>query len=186
MSLTVITGSMFAGKSKKLIELGKEQEGKAVLFIKPAVDNRYSVDEIVTHDGESVRAMVIDSDTQLNIADFFTILGANVVLIDEAQFFTTDLIDMVASMLEEEDKKVYVAGLNYDYKGKEFETTAKLIELADEVIELTAECADCKGEATLTAKTSGSDKRVELGSKDIYKPVCVKCFKHVKGVGFNE
>lgn len=184
MSLTVITGSMFAGKSKKLIELGKEHEGEAVLFIKPAVDNRYSVDEIVTHDGESVRAMVIDNDTKVSMHQYFTIMGADVVMFDEAQFFTDDLIGMATSIAGE--KPVYVAGLNYDYKGKEFETTAKLIELADEVIELTAECAECKGEATLTAKTSGSDKRVELGSKDIYKPVCANCFKDVKGVGFNE
>ncbi|ASS71679.1 thymidine kinase [Bacillus atrophaeus] len=176
--LTVFTGSMFAGKSTALVEAGKKEskEGKTVLFIKPTLDSRYSDDEIVTHDGESVRAMVIDHDTQMGMHDFFTIMGADVVLFDEAQFFTDDLVEMVSDLVGE-GKTVYVAGLNTDYKLKPFETTVKLIGIAHEVNVLTAICADCaKQGATVTIKTSGSDDRIELGSEDIYKPVCPECY----------
>ncbi|NRF01906.1 thymidine kinase [Bacillus subtilis] len=176
--LTVFTGSMFAGKSTALVEAGKKEseEGKTVLFIKPTLDSRYSENEIVTHDGESVRAMVIDHDTQMDIIDFFAIIGADVVLFDEVQFFTDDLVEMVSDLVGD-GKTVYVAGLNSDYKLKPFKTTTKLMEIADEVKVLTAVCADCaKQGATVTIKTSGSDDRIELGSEDIYKPVCHECY----------
>ncbi|UAY71977.1 thymidine kinase [Bacillus paralicheniformis] len=176
--LTVFTGSMFAGKSTALVEAGKKEseEGKTVLFIKPTLDSRYSENEIVTHDGESVRAMVIDPNTDMDFLDFLTIMGADVVLIDEAQFFDDTLLFMVSDLLKK-GKTVYVAGLNTDYKLKPFETTIKLMEIADEVKVLTAICSDCaKQGATVTIKTSGSDDRIELGSEDIYKPVCHECY----------
>ncbi|OEC78259.1 thymidine kinase [Bacillus halotolerans] len=176
--LTVFTGSMFAGKSTALVEAGKKEseEGKTVLFIKPTLDSRYSENEIVTHDGESVRAMVIDPNTDMDFLDFLTIMGADVVLIDEAQFFDDTLLFMVSDLLKK-GKTVYVAGLNTDYKLKPFETTTKLMEIADEVKVLTAVCADCaKQGATVTIKKSGSDDRIELGSEDIYKPVCHECY----------
>ncbi|WP_185183785.1 thymidine kinase [Bacillus subtilis] len=178
--LTVFTGSMFAGKSTALVDAGKKEAeaGKTVLFIKPSVDSRYSDDEIVTHNGEAVKALVINPDTQVNLQEFLVIMGADVLLFDEAQFFEDDLVEMVTAHAEEDGKTIYVAGLNTDYKLQPFETTAKLIAVADEVKVLTAECADCgKQEATITVKTSGSDNRIELGSENIYKPVCPECYQ---------
>ncbi|MGV2442325.1 thymidine kinase, partial [Bacillus atrophaeus] len=115
-------------------------------------------------------------DTQMGRHDFFKIMGADGVLFDEAQIFTDELVEMVSDIVGE-GKTVYVAGLNTDYKLKTFETTVKLIGIEDEVNVLTAICADCaKQGATVTIKTSGSDDRIELGSEDIYKPVCTECY----------
>lgn len=178
--LTVITGSMFAGKSKALIEAGKKEAEvnpeAAVLFIKPNVDSRYSTDEIVTHEGESVRALVMDANTNISLIEYWTMEGADVVLFDEVQFFDTLLTETIAKLLSE-GKTVYAAGLDLDYQLEAFETTAELIKMADEVVELTAECADCKGVATVTVRLSDSNNRVELGSKESYKPVCLSCHK---------
>jgi thymidine kinase len=172
--LTVNVGGMFASKSTALIAQGKRHmlAGHKVVFIKPESDNRYSEDEIVTHDGQRVKAINIKVGVQSMIPVVF---DADVILIDEVQFFEMQDVYDIKGLLSM-GKVIYASGLDMDYKGEPFQVTMYLMGIAHEVIKYQAVCSDCGADAYVTAKTSGSNNRVELGSKDIYKPVCLTCY----------
>lgn len=180
--LVVNVGGMFAGKSSALITQGQRHilAGHQVLYVKPDIDNRYSEDEITTHDGQKVEAV------KLGVGEFDTLKSlkglnnAEVILIDEVQFFNYKVIYEIADLVDA-GKVVYCSGLDMDFKAEPFQVTAYLMGIADEVNKYTAVCSDCGADSYVTAKTSGSGERVEVGSKDIYKPVCRKCYKKYRG-----
>ncbi|MCM3639674.1 thymidine kinase [Priestia aryabhattai] len=182
--LEVNVGGMFASKSTALLAQGKRHllAGHKVLFIKPDIDNRYSEDEIVTHDGEKVEAIKLDTKAGIMGLDkFIKLHEADVLLFDEIQFFDLDIVTDIKFFLEL-GKAIYVSGLDMDYKGEPFNVTAYLMAIADKVNKLQAVCSECGDDSYITAKTSGTDARVELGSKDIYKPLCRTCNYKLLGV----
>lgn len=176
--LVVNAGGMFASKSTALIAQGRRHllAGHDVVFIKPDIDNRYSENEIVTHDGQRVEAMKIDKDSGFTFHEMLRLSTADVILIDEVQFFGSWIIKTIKDLLSK-GKVVYVSGLDMDYKGEPFQVTMYLMGIAHEVIKYHAVCSDCGDDAYVTAKTSGSNNRIEIGSKDMYKPVCITCYK---------
>src|SRR4051794_205354 len=109
-SLIVITGPMFAGKTKKLIEYYYElkSKGKSILAFKPVIDERYSQTEIVSHDGEKISAVAIQ-----NIEDIAQFLDkkTDVILIDEIQLFFSEEIAGYLDNLAKEGKKIVLSGL---------------------------------------------------------------------------
>ncbi|WP_407708504.1 thymidine kinase [Bacillus altitudinis] len=182
--LVLNVGGMFASKSTALIAQGKRHllAGHKVLFIKPDIDNRYSDEEIATHDGQKVLSTKISSDCLLNKAEHDSMLDADVILIDEVQFFDKSIVRLLKFLLGS-GKVIYCSGLDMDYKGEPFDVTMYLMGIADEVNKLKAVCSDCGDDSYVTVKTSGSNNRVEIGSKDMYQPVCRSCYKKYQEVG---
>lgn len=179
-TLTVNTGSMFSGKSTLLISQGEKhvKAGQKVLYIKPSLDNRYSEDEIVTHDGLKVKALSIEVNSRLT--DVINQREIDVVLIDEIQFFNKRIVNSIWWLLSE-GKKVYASGLDLNYLGDGFETTNEVMAIADKVNKLKAVCESCGEDAVITGKrnfyeTDGTSQIIELGAKETYIPFCRKCW----------
>lgn len=182
--LEVFTGGMFAGKSTALIAKGQRHllADQTVVYVKPDMDDRYSEDEIVTHDGKKVPAISISTeDEPLDFGEFMVLMMADVVLFDEVQFYGEGLLFNIQYLLAN-GKTVYCSGLDMDYKGKPFPTTAKLLAMADEVHKLKAVCAETGQDAGFTIKVQGSSEQIELGSSEMYKPVSRAVFyQHQEG-----
>lgn len=177
--LTVITGSMFSGKSTALVQAGRDftDMGAKVIFCRPDIDVRYSTNEVVTHDGDKVGAVTLPNYYVLfEASKWVELMTADVILIDEGQFFNNSLITNVQHLLNK-GKTVIVAGLDLDYRAEPFGVMAQLMAIADEVIKLHARCERCGSDARHSAKISGGYDRIELGSDDIYTPLCRNCYK---------
>lgn len=183
--LVLSVGGMFAGKSTELLRQGEKHmiAGHKVVYLKPEIDDRYSVDEIVTHDGKRVKALTI-RNLELSMYSIYVaeeVKEADVILIDEIQFFKDSFIDWINGYLEA-GKVVYVAGLDMDYSGEPFNITAQLMAMADDVTKYKAVCRDCGSDAYVSSRTRvlkenpSVIKRIDLGSQDKYKPVCRDCF----------
>lgn len=181
--LTVFTGSMFASKTSALITKGERHliAGHNVIYVKPKQDSRYSETELVTHNGTKVPAVTLDESNYLiDAKTWVAINSADVILMDEVQFYTYKALDIIDELLLK-GKVIYVAGLDMDYNGDPFESTALLMGNADEVVKLKAVCSDCGEDSFVTAKKGGNEERLELGSGDIYKPLCRTCYQVFKG-----
>lgn len=172
-TLTVNTGAMFSGKSTLLISQGEKhmRAGQNVLYIKPSMDTRYSEDEIVTHSNLRVRAVAVGTTKplELDMEDY------EVILIDEAQFFDRVLLQSINELLKA-GKTIYVSCLDMDFKGQGFDTAMNIMAIADKVNKLKAICEDCGEDAVISGKRIQNDDVVELGAKDLYVPLCRKCY----------
>lgn len=173
--ITLITGCMFAGKTSKAIRLSDDGH---TLYFKPCIDKRYKADDVCTHDGVSRPAVVLKNITDCDNYFLRSKLSHN-ILIDEVQFFD----DFIVQAIKEADRmgyEVYVTGLNYWADGRTPEIIKQLRKLDVNEIKLKARC-DCGNQATFTAKMVGSlENIVEIGGKDLYKPMCKKCFKQFR------
>lgn len=174
--LTVITGSMFAEKSTELQRRGRrfERAGKKVIYFKPDFDTRYSENEIVTHSGSRVEAVCIPTDSPYALTSI-KYLEYDVFLIDEVQFFHSDMLKVIDGLLNI-GKIVIVAGLDRDFQSKPFYVTANLMAMAEEVVKLRAVCSGCGGDAWGTYRLAGGTDRHVLGAEGMYTPLCRKCF----------
>jgi thymidine kinase len=122
--IEVITGSMFSGKTEELIRRMRRAEiakQKIVLF-KPAIDERYSTDFVVSHDKRVIEAVSVEDAKQIEILS----KSYDVIGIDEAQFFGQELVD-VCERLADMGKRVIVSGLDQDFQGKPFEPIPQLV-----------------------------------------------------------
>lgn len=176
--LEVITGGMFAGKSTELISKGERhaRAGKNVVYSKPKEENRFSADHIVTHSGIKVKAITLDPTYfMLFVHEWITLHEADVILIDEAQFFDETIAGVIQSLLSA-GKTVYVAGLDIDFKGNPFPIMAVLMGIADKVTKLKAVCKQCGHDAYASARLTSSTETVELGGNESYAPLCRNCF----------
>ena len=128
--IEVICGSMFSGKTEELIRRLKRARfaRQRVEIYKPTVDTRYSEEDVVSHDQNSIASTPVDSSAAiLLLAE-----AAEVVGIDEAQFFDEGLV-AVCNELANRGKRVIVAGLDMDFKGIPFGPMPALCAVADEV-----------------------------------------------------
>jgi len=179
--LEVITGPMFAGKTTELIKRVERQifaKKKAALF-KPSIDNRYSEDEVVAHNGLRYEAFVIPTnvDGVRKIAEITRKEGYEVIGVDEVQFFPDEIVGMLEELA---DSGVYViaSGLNLDFKGDPFPVTKELLVRADNIIYLTAVCTVCGKPATRTqrlinGKPAPRDSPVIMvGGRESYEARC--------------
>lgn len=173
--LYLIIGPMFAGKSSKLIRLIRNFKLKQVpiLVLKHSFDNRYDgLNNICSHDKISEPCQNTDNLLKyINVDDY---KKAQVIVVEEAQFFGEDLIEFCKQAVDVDNKYVIVTGLSGDYKRKPFGQILNLVPLADQVELLEAYCHFCEGciPAHFTAKISGTNETIEVGVGDIYKPVC--------------
>jgi len=174
--LELIIGPMFSGKTTRLIDIQKKYAvcDISCCVINHLLDKRYDDYLLCTHDKQSTDCFNI-----VHLNDIFTmnILPVyDVLLINEGQFFE-DIIDVIPKLVEKYKKKVYICGLDGDFRRKKFGYLLDLIPLADKVIKKTALCKICKNgtRGIFTMRLSKEKKQIVVGS-DIYIPVCRRCF----------
>ena len=171
--IEVICGSMFSGKTEELIRRIKRAmfAKQKVAIFKPAMDTRYSDDDVVSHEGNSIPSTPIDSSTSiLLMAQGYDIIG-----IDEAQFFDEHTVD-VCNQLAYQGVRVIIAGLDLDFKGEPFGPMPRLLAIADEVSKVHAICVRCGALAYISHRLVNIEKQVFLGEKMEYEPLCRECY----------
>jgi len=183
--ITVITGPMFSEKSGELIKRCKKLEEygrKKIITFKPSIDNRFSVNEIVSRIGLKMKATsinkVIDEEIYKKIMEKTKF--CDVVAFDEAQFFNERIVD-ITKELAYQGKIVIISELNLDYRGKPFGSMGELMAQADEIVNLTAYCSCCGRPAIFTQRLidrhPAEEGPVELvGDIEAYEPRCRLCF----------
>lgn len=183
MSLTVITGPMYSGKSSRLIAMCRSYSiaGRPVYIFKPDNDCRYSCTKVVSHNGDKLEAIPIDRESVSIYScgiDFFT--KEPVIAFDEVQFFNSySITQIITQLLYVEQSTVICAGLSNDSDGKPFGAMPHLLSIADEIISLTAVCSHCKqiAKATRTYRKNGlPSEQVLIGGKDEYEARCFNCW----------
>lgn len=171
--IEVICGSMFSGKTEELIRRMKRAifAKQKVEIFKPALDTRYSEEDIVSHEGNSIASTPIDSSASILLMS----QGYDVIGIDEAQFFDPHITD-VCNQLANQGIRVIVAGLDLDFKGLPFGPMPDLLAIADEVSKVHAICVRCGALAYVSHRLVDVDKQVLLGEKLEYEPLCRECY----------
>lgn len=171
--IEVICGSMFSGKTEELIRRMRRAvfANQRVEIFKPQIDVRYSVDEVVSHNSNSIQSTPVESSAQILLMT----ADVDVVGIDEAQFFDEGIVD-VCMTLANRGIRVIVAGLDMDYLGKPFGPMPQLMARAEHVDKVHAICVRCGNIAQHSHRLTANDKLVVLGEKDTYEPICRHCF----------
>lgn len=172
--IELICGSMFSGKTEELIRRLRRARiaRQRVEIFKPAIETRYSQDEVVSHDETAIHSTAVQTAQEILIG----VGDATVVGIDEAQFFDLDLV-RVADKLARTGKRVIIAGLDQDYLGRPFEPVPSLMAIAEHVTKLHAVCVVCGAAANHSQRISEGDDRVLLGALEAYEPRCRQCFE---------
>lgn len=172
--IEVICGSMFSGKTEELIRRMKRAQfaKQRVEIFKSSIDTRYSEENVVSHDQNTIRSTPIDSSGNiLLLASDIDVVG-----IDEAEFLDDGLMD-VCNQLANNGVRVIVAGLDMDYKGVPFGPIPALCAVADEVTKVHAICVKCGALAYVSHRLIADDHRVMLGEQQEYEPLCRECYQ---------
>ena len=172
-SIEVICGSMFSGKTEELLRrLKRAQFAKLnIAVFKPQVDKRYDTQKVVSHDENTIKAIAVESTKDiLRLAK-----QAQVVAIDESQFFDSELIT-VCTELANSGVRVIIAGLDMDFLGKPFGIMPELLAIAERVTKVHAICIDCFAVANHSFRMTDDKNLIQIGEKEEYKPLCRKCF----------
>ncbi len=172
--IEVICGSMFSGKTEELIRRLKRAKfaKQRVEIFKPEIDTRYDVENVVSHDENSINSTPVQSPSEILLLS----TDVDVVGIDEAQFFSEEIVN-VCNMLADRGVRVIVAGLDMDYLGKPFGPMPALLATAEYVTKVHAICVKCGELAQISHRMIKNDKLVLLGETDTYEPLCRYCYK---------
>lgn len=170
--LELILGPMFSGKTTRLIEHYKAYKfiGKKIVVINYSLDVRYSEVALSSHD--RIEIPCIFSRT----LDATIWQDADIILINEGQFFE-NLVPSVLEMIEKHDKRVYICGLDGDFKRRRFGAILDLIPYCDKVEKLNAFCSICRDGtlAIFSHRVSDEATQIVIGS-DNYMPLCRGCY----------
>lgn len=171
--IEVICGSMFSGKTEELIRrLNRARIAQQKVEIyKPMIDTRYSEENVVSHDSNSVASTPVESSQSI----LLMATEADVVGIDEAQFFDEGLIE-VCNTLANRGKRIIIAGLDMDFKGVPFGPMPALCAIAEDVTKVHAICVRCGNLAHVSHRIVEGDKQVMLGELQEYEPLCRHCY----------
>jgi thymidine kinase len=172
--IEVICGGMFSGKTEELIRRAKRAHiaGQNVVIVKPAIDNRYSDTDVVSHDESALPGITVDTADQIILLTS----AAKVVCIDEAQFFDNRIVD-VANSLANDGKRIILAGLDMDFEGKPFEPMPHLLAIAEYVTKLHAICVESGMIANFSQRVVENTDTILVGEKDSYEPRARHCFR---------
>lgn len=183
--LTVVCGSMYAGKSEELIRLARRSlyAKKRVQVFKPSIDDRYHQTMVVSHQGVQHEA-----DTAKNVQELRSKVkkDTQVLLIEEVQFFDPKIVDLCVEMADR-GIDVICAGLDQDFRRQPFGPMPELMAAADEVIKLRAICMKCGAAASHTYRmvdgkpAHWDDPIVLIGATESYEARCRNCFEIRKG-----
>jgi len=185
LTLEVIIGPMFSGKTSELIRLVEREvyaKKKGAIF-KPALDRRYSVREVVSHNGlrYDAHSLVTSKNGIQKIATVVEGDGLDVIGVDEVQFFPLRMVRLLDRLAF--SKRVIACGLNLNFKAEPFETTMKLAARADRLRYLSAVCVVCGQEATRTQRliegkpAPRESPIIVVGGKELYEPRCRNCYQ---------
>jgi len=173
--IEVICGSMFSGKSEELIRRLRRAQiaQQRVQIFKPKVDSRFSDDHIVSHSDMKMKSQLVGKAAEIpELVDGRT----QVIGIDEAQFFDLDLV-AACNRLADMGKRVIVAGLDQDYRGRPFDPMPQLLAIAEYITKTLAICVRCGAPANRTQRTVNNAERVLVGATDSYEARCRLCFE---------
>jgi thymidine kinase len=177
--IEVICGSMFSGKTEELIRRVRRAQiaRQQVQVFKPALDDRYGIEHVTSHNGVNVEAVSVN--TASDILDLIE-PTTRVVAIDEAQFFDEAICD-VCDRLTGRGMRVIVAGLDMDFRGEPFGPMPLLLARAEKVDKLRAICVVCGREASRTQRlingqpAAFEDPVIMVGAKEVYQARCRHC-----------
>ena len=171
--IEVICGSMFSGKTEELIRrLNRARIAQQKVEIyKPMIDTRYSEEDVVSHDSNSVASTPVESSQSI----LLMATEADVIGIDEAQFFDEGLVE-VCNTLANRGKRIIIAGLDMDFKGVPFGPMPALCAIAEDVTKVHAICVHCGNLAHVSHRIVAGDKQVMLGELQEYEPLCRHCY----------
>jgi len=176
-SIEVICGSMFSGKTEELLRrLKRAKYAKLnIKIFKPKMDTRYDKEKVVSHDDNFIDSITVDcSNDIIKLCE-----NADVVAIDEAQFFDKELY-VVCDKLATKGIRLIVAGLDMDFLGKPFGPIPNLLAIAEHITKVHAICVNCGAIANHSFRKSEEVQLVKLGQQQEYKPLCRKCFNKAK------
>ena len=171
--IEVIVGSMYSGKTEELIRrLRRAQIARQqVEIFKPSIDDRFALDAIVSHSELRIPSRAVKTAKEiLKYADEAQVIG-----IDEGQFLGPDLT-AVAQELAQQGKRVIIAGLDQDYRGKPFEPMPELLAIAEYITKTLAICMVCGAPANRTYRKVARGGRVVVGGADLYEARCRRCW----------
>jgi len=193
--LEIILGSMYSGKSTRLLEIYKQCKfcNIPVTIINHSIDTRYHNTMVSTHDKimapciqttklsdiweyeNAYEELNLESNLNPKLYRHVKLRSSEVILINEGQFFE-DLYEVVVDMLSF-NKRIYICGLDSDFERKKFGQILDLIPLCDKVSKLTSLCSQCKdGTPGIFSMRLSSEKQQTLVGSDNYIPVCRKCY----------
>jgi len=178
----LILGPMWSGKTSKLLNYYRQFSfcKLSVCVINFKADDRYSETMLSTHDKQMIPCImgfsmeeimqVEENAKQINESD--------VILVNEGQFFS-DIVEFTTEMVEERHKKLYICGLDGDFKREKIGKLIDLVPLCDKVTKLRALCGRCKDgtRAPFSFRNTSSTEQVLIGADDIYVPLCRKCYQ---------
>lgn len=181
-SLEVICGPMFSGKSEELIRRLRRAEiaRQQVLTFKSSLDNRTSLDHVVSHDGKQFRAHPINTLNHIHETAFAAHI--DVIGIDEVQFFSLEIVSLLSDLVES-GKRVIVAGLDLDFRGTPFGPMPLLLAIADKITKLKAICCVCGIDAHYTQRLVNGeparfdDPTIMIGAQESYQARCRLCYR---------
>lgn len=177
--IEIIVGPMYSGKSEELIRRIRRAKiaRQKVQVFKPEIDNRYSIDDIVSHCGEKEEAIAIKNSEEIL---GFLKRDIDVIAVDEVQFFDDNIINILTK-ISNGGKRVICAGLDMDFRGEPFGCVPKLMAIAEFVDKLQAICMCCGNPATRTQRlingkpANYNESVILIGAKESYEARCRKC-----------
>ncbi|HCX60246.1 MAG: thymidine kinase [Candidatus Cloacimonetes bacterium] len=171
--IEVICGSMFSGKTEELIRRIRRAEyaRQKVLVFKPAIDDRYDAQNIVSHSNMQAPSIAINEPSEIYP---FLQEDTQIVAIDEAQFFDESIVG-ICNDLADQGYRVIVAGLDQDYKGAPFGSIPQLLAIAEYVTKNLAICVKCGNPANRTQRTVHKGEQILVGSVEAYEARCRNC-----------
>lgn len=179
--LEVVCGPMFSGKSEELIRRLRRAiiAKQHVAVFKPAIDDRYGIEQVRSHNGASIEAYPI-RDVQLILQEIEK-HDYNVVGLDEVQFFAPEIITIIC-LLVDKGLRVICAGLDLDFRGIPFGSMPTLLAIADEVTKFQAICTKCSSNAHFTQRLVNNmpakfnDPIIMVGAQEKYEARCRNCY----------
>ena len=176
-------GAMGSSKSAQALitKFNYEEKNMTVWLIKPSVDDRDGKSAIKSRIGLEKQAEVIRPEDSI-LAAYKKAGKHDVIISDEAQFFTPEQIDELRFLVDTEDIPVLCFGLRTDFLTHFFPGSRRLMELADSLTEIKTVC-DCGRKATVNARIDGNGNiitegdQVFIGGNDSYVAMCHKCWR---------
>jgi thymidine kinase len=168
--IEVIVGCMFSGKTEELIKQVRRAviARQSVQLFKPRIDNRYSISNVASHDQNKLPAVAVTSAAEILP---LVAKATCVVAIDEGQFFGDDLVDLVTELAQNQ-KRVLVAGLDTDWRGRPFGPMPHLMAIAEVVRKQHAVCRICGSAASRTQRLTAAKEDIVVGASEAYEARC--------------
>jgi len=182
--------SMNAGKSTNLLQadFNYRERGMATMLFTAAVDDRFAAGTIASRIGLSAPATAFDPDTDLAACalDRHATETLSCILVDEAQFLTPEQVEQLARLADVHGLPVLAYGLRTDFQGELFPGSARLLALADSLVEIKSVCG-CGRKATMNLRVDaagraiGEGAQTEIGGNDRYVALCRRHHREALG-----